>query len=362
MGEWGGDIERFGRAGELPYKRVMENMPIPEGIETWRDGEAVMYRWRRPEAARVPAVWRMIYFPCYLGFFLWINWNRHPYSRDSLEFALFCLVSISVMVYVFAATRVDRLTAVISQEGVRSTVGPLPWFRDQGVRAGEIHGVVTRLRALPKGKYVYRLMYIDRENRERQLLGQIGMREHAEMVAKSIGMTLRIPVRAARERSIPELMKVQKHGEVTTMIPSKRMQRVGGFILLGIAVGLVVIALRLTAVWLSLGAVLIVAAVWVFLDTQEISVSSSGVKSVGKPVSIGRNWEIPAANVLLPAIREVADSSNRCIIFEVTHGDQRNETRILAKCDMREQAEYIVGTIRETFGLRQVVPEEGVRV
>ena len=156
------EAERFGRAGDWLYKKVMENTPIPEGIETWQDGEMVMFRWKWPKAARMPAVWRMIFPTFFLGIDLWVKCESHPYSRDSIEFAVFSLAWISGMVYLFVATREDRITAVISQEGVRSTVGPLlRWFLDRGVRAGEIHGVATRLRALAEGGCVYRLMYID---------------------------------------------------------------------------------------------------------------------------------------------------------------------------------------------------------
>jgi hypothetical protein len=186
------------------------------------------------------------------------------------------------------------------------------------------------------------------------------MREHGEMVAESIRKVLRIPERAAIERSIPEWMKVQRRGEVTTIIPSRRRRDVG-YILIGVAICLVVFALRVTAIGFGLGGVLVIAAAWAFLDTQEVSVSPSGIKSVGKPVSMGRNWEIPAADVLLPTIRKVFGSSYPGVFFEVTHCDRRNETRILAKCEMREQAEYIVETIWETFGLAPEVSEERAR-
>jgi hypothetical protein len=359
---WRGDVERFGRAGELPYKRVMENMPIPEGIETWRDGEAVMFRWSLREVFRHLNVWTIMYVPCILGWAVWDRWNVKPHPRDTiLEFG-FWLAYTAFMAYFFLATRVDWLTVAISPDGVRCTAGPLPWFRDRGVRAGEILGVVTRSQTVSKGRYVYHLMYIDRDNRERRLLSQIGMWEHAEMVAKSIGMVLRIPERTSIGRSAPSGMKVRESGGITTIIPSRKMRRLRAMPLLGIAVALVVVWSGNTAVWLILGAVLLFIAGWLFVETQETRISPSGVKRVSMPVSFGRSVEIAAPEIHSLATKEKTDSFLPGIVYEVACFDRSNKRRILAMCDTRDEAEYIEESIREIVELPTEVLEAGTAV
>jgi len=163
----------------------MEKMPIPEGLDVLRSGDAVVIRRSWRTWAVLPIFLFLIFWFGFLGFWYYHAFtSRHP----PLAMLLFPLLHVAVgvgLAYFAISSLVNQTDVIVSTSRVRCVTGPLPWWGNQDLPAADIQGVNVRERRGNKGSVSYALMYVDAANREHSLLSTPRL-EQADFIAASI--------------------------------------------------------------------------------------------------------------------------------------------------------------------------------
>jgi hypothetical protein len=164
----------------------MEKMPIPEGLDVSQSGDAVVIRRSWRNFLVLPVFIFLIPWFGFLGF-----WYYHAFTMKHTPVAmlLFPLIHVGAgvgLAYFAISSLINKTDVIISSSRVRCLSGPLPWWGNRDLPAGDIHGTSVRERRGNRGSVSYAVMYVDAENREHTLLIPTPRREQADFIATSI--------------------------------------------------------------------------------------------------------------------------------------------------------------------------------
>jgi hypothetical protein len=146
----------------------MEKTPIPDGLTVFMEENAVIIRRKLRGGSGIG-------FLCLLGALFNFRIRSgaiHPSPGPGFQVpwdSLLEIVPVIVAGYAAVCSLVNRTDVIISADGVKAVSTPLPWWGDRNVRAQEICGFVYREGRRREGEGKYRLMYIDRSGKERDL-------------------------------------------------------------------------------------------------------------------------------------------------------------------------------------------------
>ncbi len=161
-------------------------MSIPEGLDVSSRGDAVVIRRSWRTLVVLPIFFFLVFWFGFLGF-----WYYHAFTTRNtpLIMILFPLGHVAVgfaLGYFAVASLVNKTDVIVSTSRVKCVTGPLRWWGDRDVAAGDIRGLRVRERRGSKGSVSYSLMYVDGANKERTLLLPTPRQEQAEFIAASI--------------------------------------------------------------------------------------------------------------------------------------------------------------------------------
>jgi len=163
----------------------MERRTIPEGLEVFSDGSAVIIRrkWERGAGARV------LFFTAFSSWQVILRRFPGSHGKDfetmALEFVIHVVPALGAA-YFALCSMVNRTDVIISARRVKAVSTPLPWWGDRNLFVHEIRGVtVKRVKAGEEGAK-FCLMFLDRKGAEKEFLRAGKGREHVEFIAKAV--------------------------------------------------------------------------------------------------------------------------------------------------------------------------------
>ena len=161
-------------------------MPIPEGLDVSQTGDAVVIRRSWRTWVVLPLFFFLIFWFGFLVF-----WYYHAFTSRNAPLIMFLFPLLHVgagvaLAYFAISSLVNQTDVIISTSRVRCVTGPLPWWGNRDLAAGDIHGVNVRERTGNRGSIRYVVMYVDPANKEHTMLPPTTRREQADFIAASI--------------------------------------------------------------------------------------------------------------------------------------------------------------------------------
>lgn len=161
-------------------------MPIPEGLDVLRAGDALVIRRSWRNWAVIPLFFFLVFWFGFLGF-----WYYHAFTarHTSLAMFLFPLIHVAVglgLAYFAICSLVNQTDVIISTSRLKCGTGPLPWVGNRDIPAEDIRGITVHERRGNKGAVSYALVYVDAVNKEHTFLSGTPRQEQAGFIAASI--------------------------------------------------------------------------------------------------------------------------------------------------------------------------------
>ena len=167
----------------------MEVRTIPEGLEVFREHDAIVVRRRWSKMA---AFWIMPGLAAALFPYFMFGTRR---SEDWISLILTQVAPALGGIYFALCSLFNRTDVIISGSMVRAVSSPMPWKGDHTVLARDVAALFVRKRSQDEAGELFCVMYINRLGDEKELVRGGKGREQADFIASAVGEILGIDVR-----------------------------------------------------------------------------------------------------------------------------------------------------------------------